>query len=374
MIKAGSEPFALQDYIQQLFLGHYDRSNRKALEAQIKSQVKNTNPHAGIGDLFLDYSPSGSYVGLSDTIAISAEAYRALQKAHHAEIDKIIERGESLELNGISYEDYSYYIACKGSFPEKSTYKLLCYEGKSRAYFTEKAIDIYDRWAEGEDFPEEELTKWTQYACDYYTKAEYRRRLNQNANRLTDALAENGFVLGKDEKLDIKLSSNATYSVSGIEDEEKRKEIEIIVNKTLDSACGLHEHFLRVPGFPKTEAESAMINKALITSRCIRTVEQYLKENTAGVTLKDLYLDAKGNICGGLPQETLDQLNNAVTVKDTDDLKNYTEEELYLARNKESMQEVLKTIETYGIDNLPQLNFYFAYSDGKLSVVDGRVK
>ena len=70
----------------------------------------------------------------------------------------------------------------------------------------------------------------------------------------------------------------------------------------------------------------------------------------------------------------MDQLNNAVTVKDTDDLKNYTEEELYLARNKESMQEVLKTIETYGIDNLPQLNFYFAYSDGKLSVVDGRVK
>ena len=374
MIKTGSEPFPLQGYIQQLFLGHCNNSDRKALETQIKSQVKNTNPCAAIGELYLDYSPSGAYAYLSDTIVISSEAYQALRKAHHAEIDKIIERGESLELNGISYEDYSYYIGFKGSFPERSTYDFLCYEGKSRAYFTEKAIDIYDRWAEGEDFPEEELNKWTQYACDYYTKAEYRRRLNQNANRLTDALAENGIVLGKNEKFDIKLASNATYTVSGIEDEEKRKEIEIIVNKTLDSACGLHEHFLRVPGFHKTETESAMINKALITSRCIRTVEQYLKENTAGVTLKDLYLDAKGNICGGLPQETLDQLNNAVTVKDTDDLKNYTEKELYLARNKESMQEVLKTIETYGIDNLPQLNFYFAYSDGKLSVVDGRVK
>ena len=374
MIKAGSEPFALQDYIQQLFLGHYDRSNRKALEAQIKSQVKNTNPHAAIGELYLDYSPSGSYAYLSDTVAISSEAYQALQKAHHAEIDKIIEQGESLELKGISYEDYSYYIGFKGSFPDKSTYKFLCYEGKSRAYFTEKAIDIYDRWAEGEDFSREELGKWTQYACDYYTKAEYRRELNQNANRLTDALAENGIVLGKDEKLDIKLSSNAAYTVSGIEDEEKRQKIEEIVNKTLDSAYRLYVEFLRVPGFPKTEASSAQNSKALVTSTCIRTVEQYLKENAAGVTLKDLYLDAKGNICGGLPQETLDQLNNAVTVKDTEDLKNYTEEELYLSRHKETMQEVLKTIKTYGIDNLPQLNYYFAYSDGKLSVVDSRVK
>ena len=374
MIKVDSKALSLQDCIQRLCLTEYDNNSKKELETQIKSQVKNVNPHAAPGYVYLDRSPSEHYIHIGDTVAISLEAYEALRKAHHAEIDKIIERGESLELKGISYEDYSYYIGFKGSFPERSTYDFLCYEGKSRAFFTEKAIDIYDRWAEGEDFPEEELNKWTQYACDYYTKAEYRRRLNQNANRLTDTLAENGIVLGKDEKLAIKLSSNATYTVSGIEDEEKRKEIEIIVNKTLDSACGLHEHFLRVPGFPKTEAESAMINKALITSRCIRTVEQYLKENTAGVTLKDLYLDAKGNICGGLSQETLDQLNNAVTVKDTDDLKNYTEEELYLARNKESMQEVLKTIETYGIDNLPQLNFYFAYSDGKLSVVDGRVK
>jgi hypothetical protein len=338
--------------LQQLVVELYKTYNgsagdNRALEAKIKSMAKNVNPLAAPGTVYLDTSPTGAYVWIGDTVIISGEAYRALQKAHYEKIDGIIERGESLSAKGISFEEYRHYVRSRGgSDSDRFEYYFFCYDGKSRDYFEKQAMAVYDRWAAGEDIPEEELQSLTRYVGQYGHKAEYRRWLYDGGNAISAALEANGFKLGKDERIDLTLAQNGNYRVSGIDDPVKRGIVEDIVNRTLSP--GLWGRYINLPGIYSNKEIRADYNRncnALTTASAVRCAEKILKEYTDEITLKDLYLDSSGNIQGNLPKETLDILSE-----------------------KETFQNSLSAIKRYGYENIPTTTFYFSYSNGELTI------
>jgi hypothetical protein len=345
---------------------YYNHS--KSAEAYIHSQARKSNPNPVDKEIYLDHSPSGQYVQLSDTITISQEAYSLMVEERHKLIDGMIDRGESLSANGVTYEEYRLYACYRGT-GDGSGYDFLCFEGKSRAYFEEQAVAVYEKWAEGADIPDEELREWGKYVTNYIRVWDLRRRLNENSGKLQDALAANGIELQKDEKLTIRLSSDFRLLVSGIEDEKKRQDVEMIINDTFK-----HSLFIYELSLPISEPDLDLYNaEAYLNASNMRHAMNFLNDNTDGVTLNDLHIDNKGTIYGNLPEEILDKLNSAVYKIDDNFLQAMTDEELFWYNNKLAIQSSLKWINEYGSDNFPTMSFYFEYADEKLHSVNGKL-
>lgn len=289
-----------------------------------------------------------------------------LREYYFDEIDELIKNGESLSANGVTYEDYRLYGCLRGNSADPYGYEFLCYEGKSREYFAVQARDIFDRWVEGEEFPDHELARCLQYDPVYWEKAQVRKEMNQYSGLLRQALEENGIRLGSNESFEMKLSGNNRLLVSGIEDPIKSKMIEDIVND-----LPIKLLFQKYNNLPNSNEHEAVLDKhngkAISVASNLSVAEKFLGEY--GATINDIYFDKKGNVCGKLPQELLDKMNNARIFVEGGDYDT-TSEEYNMFCRKRVLQIAVNNVAKYGYDNFPVVNFHFSYKDGKIEVVD----
>jgi hypothetical protein len=182
---------------------------------------------------------------------------------------------------------------------------------------------------------------------------------------LADTLAENGIVLGKDAVLDIKFTWGQKYTVSGIEDAEKRRVIEEILKDVLHVSNVKVQPDMSFPSFSKIDDFTRQ------TAVTVGYAKQYLADNTdSGATLADMSLGADGKIYGGLPQDILDELNAAVILKDTDDISGLSKAQRDLCDRKLAFTLTLTAIKRYGYENIPEINYYYTYSNGQLTTLD----
>lgn len=362
-----TEALVRQGWVKDLFL-------KRGNDMQLLSNAQYVR-WDGNTEYYLDHSPSGSYAPIGHHrypfyVFISGEAMGLLRENRRAEIEEMIASGESIK--SISYEEYSGYTGHLG----REYYNYLCLDKQKKDSIRAEAIAMCEAWGDGGELDREEFRKLTMYDYkDYqhdgyaqkaYEAAEQKLFWQKHSDRLAAALEENGIALGKDEVLDIQLSVGHKFTVSGIEDAEKQRKIEDALEKIMGLG-GMRNTDL--PSFTSAIDFTPLYRTAVFVGWC----ENYLEDNTDGAMLADMRLGSDGKIYGGLPQETLDKLNDAVILTPTnaaDYLAVFSKEEKEMCAAKENFTMALRAVKQYGYEKAPRLNCYLSFSNGHLEQVD----
>jgi hypothetical protein len=332
------------------------------------------------GGFYLDSSPSGRYVQIAfgkTYVAISSEAYAAMQKTRYTEFQTMMKSGESIK-SVFTYEEYSEFCRLQYSAPSRDEYNYLCLSKKEKDTLKADAIALCERWGNGEDVTNAQFAALCKYDyaaaysgepswADHQSKAYNKRKEQERSDLLSEAFAQNGVYFDEGESFEIKYFQDATFTVTGIEDDEKRQKVLEALKNTV-GATSWEATFTNYTPLLGGGTSSRYSFDDERTSKIVGATEKYLRENFDGVKLTDLYIDARGNIAGGLPKETLDKINNAAAITFDKDFDYYKTEEHKWSIIKQNMEESLRLVKKHGYENLPRVSFDFVYSNGQLTM------
>jgi hypothetical protein len=301
--------------------------------------------------------------------------YDNFRKLYLEKIEGMIERGESLQ--SIPYEDFVNYYSrnSKGISPSRQLYEQLSWEGKSRQHFETLGRDVYEKYRNGETITADER-RWMglwfaspdndsplSYA-DQCTTAEREHQFKRLHDDLAKFIRDSGISLDDNETFEIVVSANYKISIVGIEDEDRRRQIQDVIQSYTDKGCLWY-----APGVP---ADGLL--------RHTTAIERYVKRETGvEISIKDLSLDSKDFI-HGLPEPLSEKINNAIILpKRGTTLEERvalgltglgTDEEIALGQMKEFIINTLKTLQRVNYASLPPANNHFIYANGTITYID----
>ena len=263
-----------------------------------------------------------------------------------------LSRFESIE--PATFEEFQHFARVEwGLHVDKDQYDYYTHNGRTREQAMNERAEVLEKWANGETLSKSERRKMSVFGGNSRdaTNAGARRNLKFEYDRMNKLLEENGINFTNGETFDITLSSPGGKAViSGLENEEKRKKVEDIINSSLDKKLWVlyEDSVVSYMNIPQSER---------FMSRAVGMVENFLQKHTDGsISLKDLFMDKSGNILG-LPDSLYEIINN----------KNPHFE---LRELKVSLNIVLPYIAQNSIDTLPRHSYYFRFGDGKLTTLD----
>jgi hypothetical protein len=303
--------------------------------------------------------------------------YNHFRKLYLEKIEGMIERGESLK--SISYEDFNTYFRGNkwGTDTHPNTYEYLCWQGKSRQHFEALGRDVYERYRNGETITGDERRNMDLWFAspdndsplpsfaDRYTAANREHQFKRLHNDLSKYIQESGISLDDDETFEIVVSANYKISIVGIEDEDKRRQIQDVIQAyTTDKDCLWY-----APGVP---ADGLL--------RHTVALERYVKRETGvQISIKDLSLDSKG-VIQGLPEPLSTKINNGIILpKRGTTLEERvalgltglgTPEEIAMGQMKEFIINTLKTLQRVDYDSLPPANNHFVFGNGTITYIE----
>ena len=330
-------------------------------------------------------------------------------KLYFDKIHGMIDRGESLQ--SIPYEEFDgYYRSCYSTNTPPycgtsfDAYKYYCYEGKSRQHFEELGREVLEKYRNGEDITGDERRNMSTYiaalgreiggheAQQVERDAKMDRNIKLAYNDLAKAIRESGITLDDNETFETVSTPSGKVTVIGIEDENKRQQIENAIQSYTDSpngrgwwlCYGQLQYYWQYKGenawspayMQEPNRELAMI---------VGNLERIIRMNTnEDISLKDLSVDIKGFI-HGLPEPYSTKLNDALMLPDWIHTTGYTQEQgaswglygpdadeiIYMSGLKKTLISTLKDIEKLGgYDSLPPSDVYFQYGNGALTAID----
>ncbi|MCL1941096.1 MAG: hypothetical protein FWG09_04065 [Synergistaceae bacterium] len=320
-------------------------------------------------------------------------------KLYFAKIHGMIERGESLQ--SIPYEEFNeFYRIHNNTNPAITTidgthpddYKRLCWEGKSRQHFENLGREVLERYRNGENITSDEHNWMGTYiaalsreigwaALDVERGAKMDRNMILAYNDLTKAIRESGITLEDNETFEIVSTLSGKVTVVGIEDEDKRRQIENAIQSYNDSA-NAHNwwHYYGQKDWSPAYLQEPNRELTIV----VGNLERYIKMNTnEDISLKDLSVDSKGLI-HGLPEPLSTKLNDAVILPNWI-YTGYTQEQgarlglygpnadeiLHMSELKKALTSTLQNLQKIGgYDALPPSDVYFQYGNGALTAID----
>ncbi|UTR15943.1 DUF4885 domain-containing protein [Salipaludibacillus sp. LMS25] len=164
-------------------------------------------------------------------------------------------------------------------------------------------------------------------------------------NQIAEALNENGIFLSNRENLTLHVDGNNRIAVEGIADEQKRAQIEAVLNDS-DKRFGarLLSHAELIGEQNGTPLDKEAYEKW--------HVNEFLK-TTAGLSLSDVSLNEEGELIGG--NERLDRVIEAAADPKSD-----------LEKSFQNMLKKLKNVLKKGPDTIADRSASFGYSSGTL--------
>ncbi len=152
------------------------------------------------------------------------------------------------------------------------------------------------------------------------------------------------------EGMQVRIGSNGTVTVDGIEDETVRQQVQKLVEKKYSDK--MYQYYIgiadSVGNLPYNTCRYAMD---------IQEVQRYLKGVTgADISLEDLYMMPDGKI-GGLPKKADNLINNTKNNAKTEQMR-------------EALRNIIGNIRISGDLGIPDFTSQFQFKDGAFSVVD----
>ena len=328
--------------------------------------------------------PTNNASANSDTVTVSRDA-------KFAQMDNIINSGEPL--TGVSYDEYTDYnywktenFLCNKEMKQnynqavRGTNDVIAKQDWDNENFVitnkmrenpdyQKVVqEQADKWANGEDLTDGEK-KILFDDNEKYMSSSCERCLLSYEKHISGLLSENGISLDKDEKIGLSVYGS-TFSVTGNVSEEKRTEIENVLNSmTKAQKVGFEVTYMDgVPSYNKNIPRAQQI-----ISDSVGDAEYLLNEFSGGkVKLQDLSIDSSGKI-QGLPKELenyFDEISSDLRAPIETDVKSERDEIMSKRVFKQELETAVKIVQTKGYENLPRYSSYFEFSDSKLTMVD----
>ena len=326
-------------------------------------RVNNTN---SLWDWYLRQNSNSKTTSKSNSISsqinlnsgVKWDKSESLQNAKFAEIRDKLSRFESIE--PATFEEFQNFARVEwGMNVDREKYDYHRHNGRTKEQAVKDRDVALEKWANGETLSEAERSNMSMFGA--YSRDESvsdaKRSLTFEYKRMNKSLEDNGITFKDGETFNITLSSPGGKAIiSGIEDKEKLKQVEEIINENLNKKLWVMYgnsviSYLNVP-----ESERFM-------SRAVGGVENYLEKYTNGsVRLEDLSIEDNGEVLG-LPNELSEIINSASTsVSENPNTE--------LRETKIGLNLIIPFIKKNGMDALPRHNYYFEFGNGKLTSVD----
>ncbi len=152
------------------------------------------------------------------------------------------------------------------------------------------------------------------------------------------------------EGMQIRIGSNGTVTMDGIEDETVQEQVQKLVEKKYSDK--MYQYYIGI-----ADSVGNLPYNAYQYATDIQEVRRYLKGVTGtDISLEDLYMMPDGKI-GGLP-------------KKADNLINHTKSNVKTERMREALRNIIGNIRISGDLGIPDFTSQFRFEDGAFSVVD----
>lgn len=185
-----------------------------------------------------------------------------------------------------------------------------------------------------------------------YEKAKKKAELkNDFSKEFTNELEKEGISQDDVEGMQIKISSDGTVTVDGIEDEEVKKQLENLIEKKYGDR--LYQYYIGI-----SDSVGNLSNNAYEYATEVQEVNRQLKAMTGeNIALEDLYLiPMSGGNIGGLPDKAANIINK-------------TKNNAKIEHLRDNLRDIIGNISQFGTI-IPDFNSEFILQNGELFVVD----
>lgn len=206
--------------------------------------------------------------------------------------------------------------------------------------------------AEGKSLSDAELEYVKIFAnLKDYEKAQQKAELKKDFSAgFVNELQDKGISLNDIEGMHIKIGSDGTVMVDGIENQAIRKQIEKLIEEKYSDQ--LYRYYIGT-----ADSVGNLSSHSYQYATDVQEVRRYLKGVTGGnISLENLYLTSDGKI-GGLPERAVNLINN-------------TKNNAKIERIKDALVDIIGNIKRYGDVGIPDFSSEFQFQNGELSVMD----
>ena len=273
------------------------------------------------------------YGNLQSAYSRKNENWRDYLDAYNAVLRET-ERNYSKEMEQLHQKQFD-------SLPEEKKYK------------GERTVEeLLQDLAEGKDLSEAEREYVKIFAnLKGAEKAQQKAELkNSFSDEFAKELESIGIFREDIEGMQVRIGSNGTVTVDGIEEEAVRKQVEKLVEKKYSDK--MYQYYIGI-----ADSVGNLSYNAYRYATDIQEVRRYLKGVTGeDISLEDLYMMPDGKI-GGLPKKADNLINNTKNNAKTEQMR-------------EALQNIIGNIRISGDLGIPDFTSQFQFMDGVFSIVD----
>ena len=213
--------------------------------------------------------------------------------------------------------------------------------------------ELLQDMANGRELNESELTYVKIFSnLKDYEKAQQKAELKNDFSTEFASELENAGISQEDvEGMQVKIASNGTVTVEGIENEAVKKQVENLVEEKYGDR--LYQYYIGI-----SDSVGNLSNHTYEYATDVQEVKRQLKAMTGeDISLEDLYIiPMSGGKIGGLPDKAANIINN-------------TKNNAKIERLKDSINDIIGNISQNG-DSIPEFTSEFQFQNGEFSVVD----
>lgn len=222
-----------------------------------------------------------------------------------------------------------------------------------KKYTGDRTIEeLLQNMANGKSLSEAELEYVKIYAnLRDYEKAQQQSQLQGEFSKEFSDDLENMNISPQDlENMQVRIESNGTVSVEGVEDEAVKKQVESLITEKYSDQ--LYRYYIGI-----ADSVENLPSNVYQFAVNVQEVDRFLKD-VAGeeVSLENLYIMSDGKI-GGLPYGISDMINN-------------TKDNAKIEEIRSMLRNIIGYKRIYSASSIPYFTSTFCYDKGKFSVID----
>ena len=224
---------------------------------------------------------------------------------------------------------------------------------EEKQYKGSRTVDeLLQDMADGRTLSEMELEYVKIFAnLQDFEKAQQKAGLKDDfSQEFTKDLEDRGISAKDIERMRVKIASDGTVTVEGIEDEVVRKQVESLIDEKYKDQ--LYRYYIGI-----ADSVGNLSGNVYEYATEVQEVKRYLKAVTGeDIALEDLYLTPDGKI-GGLPDKIGNMINN-------------TKNNAKIDRIRDMLTDIIQNISISGNIGIPDFTSEFQFRNGEFSVVD----
>ena len=224
---------------------------------------------------------------------------------------------------------------------------------EEKQYKGDRTVDeLLQDMADGKALSEAELEYVKIFAnLQDFEKAQQKAGLkNDFSKEFIKDLEDRGISAKDIEEMRVKIASDGTVTVEGIEDEAVRKQVESLIDEKYKDQ--LYRYYIGI-----ADSVGNLSGNVYEYATEVQEVKRYMKAVTGeDIALENLYLTPDGKI-GGLPDKIGNMINN-------------TKNNAKIDRIRDMLTDIIQNISIFGNIGIPDFTSEFQFRNGEFSVAD----